>query len=214
MARKNRSAPPAYAAPPLHDPWTPHDFPDTTKPICRGCSYAADGTPLTAIPYPCPELTIHIPTANGGAPASPAVRLAAAVRRRRVALGLSQKLLASRAQLAVRTVHHVENANTETMRSRTMSALEQALKWRPGSIQRTLDGGTPVELPEAYGPATPEVNVVLQSGLPPEVEATLVAHLTARRADMEAALEGEARMLVEQARATMRTMRGSAGADW
>lgn len=216
MVRKNRSAPPAHAAPPLHDPWTPHDFPGTTKPICRGCSYAIDGTPLTAVPYPCPEIQIHAPTVSGAKPASPPVRLAAAVRRRRVTLGLSQKQLASRAHLAVRTVHHVENASTETMRSRTESALEQALKWRPGSIQRTLDGGAPVELPEAYGLATPDVSVVLQSGLPAEVEATLVAHMTARRADMEAALESEARLLVEQSRTTMRAMRAAdlQGIDW
>lgn len=212
MRARNRSAPPAHHAPPFHDPWTPHDFPDTTTPVCRGCSYSADGTPLEPVAYPCPFVTVTPPD-NGDQPnpaeqPSPVERLARAARSRRITLGLSQRQLAARGPVAPRTVLKVENAHPQALLNRTTTALERALQWRPGSIRRVLGGGTPVELPQAPTPGTPEVTVVLHAGLPAEVEGLLVAHLSARRADMEAALEGEARLLIEQVRAATRVATG------
>ncbi|MEV1315456.1 helix-turn-helix transcriptional regulator [Micromonospora arborensis] len=196
MRARNRSAPL------LHDPWAPLDFPDTTTPICRGCSYSPDGTPLTPVPFPCPEVTVTPP--EGVEPPSRMDRLARAARNRRIALGLTQRQLAERGHIARRTVANLENGHQEALWPRTIVALERALHWDAGSIQRVLDGGKPVELSMPPAGGTPEVVVVLNAGLPAKAEALLVAHMSARRADMEAALEGEARMLIEQVRAATR----------
>lgn len=205
MRARNRSAPPAYAAPPLHDPWTPHDFPDTTTPICRGCSYSPDGKPLTPVPFPCPVVIVDPPEpAEQPEPPDPSALLARAVRNRRIALAFSQRMLADRGPIALRTVAKVENAESGALTPRTAAALERALQWDAGSIQRALDGGQPVELSTPPVSGTPEVAVVLEAGLPKKAEGLLVAHLSARRAGMEAALEEEARMLIEQVRAATR----------
>ncbi|MEV5211256.1 hypothetical protein AB0K35_27670 [Micromonospora sp. NPDC053740] len=150
---------------------------------------------------------------DSGNKPDPVALLARAVRNRRIVLGFSQRQIAARGHLAPRTVVKVENAYPETLRARTTAALERALQWDAGSIQRVLDGGTPVELWTPPAAGNPEVAVVLEAGLPTNAEDLLVAHMTARRADMEAALEGEARMLIEQVRKVRRIVRWDAGAD-
>jgi hypothetical protein len=213
MAGRYRSAPPAHRAPPLHDPWTPHDFPGTTTPICRGCSYSLDGTPLTPVPFPCPVVIVAPPEpAERPDPPDPSVLLGRAVRSRRIALAFSQRMLADRGPIALRTVAKVENAHPGALTRRTAAALERALQWDVGSIQRVLDGGAPVELSTPPAGGTPEVAVVLEAGLPAKAEGLLVAHMSARRADMESALEEEARMLIDQVREAARAARRSENA--
>ncbi|MEV1013870.1 MULTISPECIES: helix-turn-helix domain-containing protein [unclassified Micromonospora] len=205
MVRRNRSAPPAHSAPPFHDPWIPHDFPNTTTLICRGCSYSPEGRPLTPVPFPCPAVAIPPPDpAEQPAPPDPSVLLSRGARKRRIALGLSQRQLADRGPIALRTVAKVENAHPGALTSRTAATLERALQWDAGSIQSILDGGEPVELSNPPIGGTPEVTVVLEAGLPAKAEGLLVAHMSARRADMEAALEEEARMLIGQVREAIR----------
>ncbi|MFG2046038.1 multiprotein-bridging factor 1 family protein [Micromonospora sp. NPDC048935] len=135
---------------------------------------------------------------------SPMARLARAVRNRRIVLGLSQKQLGERGPISQRTVAKVESGHKDRLHDRTAAALERALQWETGSIQRVLGGGTPVDLSTPPIGGTPEVAVVLEAGLPAKAEALLVAHMSARRAAMEAALEEEARMLIDQVRAATR----------
>ncbi|MCG5464308.1 helix-turn-helix domain-containing protein [Micromonospora sp. MED01] len=210
MSRRNRSAPPAHSAPPFHDPWVPHDFPNTTALICRGCSYSPEGRPLTPVPFPCPAVAVtppEIPDQPNPDQPNPMDRLARAARNRRIVLGLSQRQVAERGPIAKRTVVSVENGHQERLQDRTITALERALEWDTGSVQRVLDGGKPVVLSTPPIGGTPEVTVVLEAGLPAKAETLLVAHMSARRADMEAVLEGEARMLIEQVRAATRAAR-------
>lgn len=179
-----------------HRPWTTGDFPEApTTTVCLGCSYSTDGLPLAPVPYPCDE--------------TPAWRLAVAVRGRRIRLGLSQQRLAAAGSVSVSTIHHIEAGRPGAVRDRTVMNLERALRWLPGSFKRILDGGEPDALPHEV-PPPPEVQVVLTAGLPDVVEELLAAHMLARRADVEAALEVEAHLLVGQARAVqLAVMRGA-----
>lgn len=72
-------------------------------------------------------------------------RLADAVLRRRVRLGLSQPQLAARAGLALATVNLLENAGRGAYRKATLLKLEQALGWPDGHVEAVLRGDAPVE---------------------------------------------------------------------
>lgn len=65
-----------------------------------------------------------------------------AVEARRLDLKLTQEGLAERAGVSSRTVHNLENAKTWPQTS-NRRAIERALGWGPGSLQRIRDGGEP-----------------------------------------------------------------------
>ena len=77
--------------------------------------------------------------------ATPAERLATAVRKRRGELKMSQDDLAAAASLSSSTIRHIESATRNTPNSRSMRLIEGALGWASGSIDAIRDGGEPVE---------------------------------------------------------------------
>lgn len=126
-------------------------------------------------------------------------RLATAVKRRRLLLGLTAKQLADTAGISSRAVSYIEAGADHELRDDTLDGLDQALLWTQGSARRVYRrGGRPVSRaqPPAPTPRLTEVQTVTRAGLPRPIELELLAHLAARRQDMEAALEAEATMLV------------------
>jgi hypothetical protein len=95
----------------------------------------------------------------------------------------------------------VEEGLPANWRRSTTNALERGLRWHRGSVKAVLNGGEPTPLLTAPEFIPPEEYVILQSGLPADIEETLLDHVRARRQDMTAALEVEARLLVDQVRA-------------
>lgn len=77
-------------------------------------------------------------------------RLAELVRERRSTLGLSVRAAAAKASINRATWTAVELQETRLSRH-LWAAVEQALRWSPGSIERILEG---------HPPATPPVDVV------------------------------------------------------
>lgn len=75
-------------------------------------------------------------------------RLGQAVRRRRVALGLTQQELADAASLGVNTITNIENGSRA--RELNLGRVNRALGWMEGSWQMILEGGDPMveEAPE------------------------------------------------------------------
>jgi hypothetical protein len=66
---------------------------------------------------------------------------------RRGELGLKWENVAERAKVSPETLRR--NASDPTrMRTTTLKGIERALRWESGSIDRILDGGSPVALPE------------------------------------------------------------------
>ncbi|WP_431728513.1 helix-turn-helix transcriptional regulator [Verrucosispora sp. TAA-831] len=186
----------------LHQPvHANNDFPQLVPSarICQGCSYSTDGVPLTPVAWPCPKPAEEQAAAKTDAlrQNSAAVRLARAVVARRAGLGLTQKQLADRAEVALRTVSAIETTCNRRPHRSTLDALDRGLRWRPGSAQRVWRGGGPDERPTAWE-VPPERALILRAGLPADAEAALVDHLDARRQDAEAALEQEARLLLGQ----------------
>ncbi|MCX2715865.1 helix-turn-helix domain-containing protein [Mycolicibacterium sp. J2] len=72
-------------------------------------------------------------------------QLAAAVRARRTELGLTQVDVATAGRVSVDTIRNIEHRRRTPKRvnPRTARAIEDALKWEPGSIEDTLAGGEP-----------------------------------------------------------------------
>lgn len=76
--------------------------------------------------------------------------LARAVRSRRLELGITTvKELAKIGRFTPKTASVIENGHKSTFRPATLSALDSALRWAPGSAQAVLDGGEPSPLPES-----------------------------------------------------------------
>jgi transcriptional regulator with XRE-family HTH domain len=76
-------------------------------------------------------------------------QLAEAVRARRVELGLKQVDVATAGHVSVDVIRNIEHRRRTPKRvnPRTARALEDALKWEPGSIEDTLAGGKPTPVP-------------------------------------------------------------------
>jgi transcriptional regulator with XRE-family HTH domain len=185
------------STPTPHQPCTAEDFtpavPATTI-ICRACSYSSDGLALNPIRYPCAPANKTIKAA---------ARLSAAVVARRIELGLTQHRLAVVCRISQRTIASVEEGHPADWRPTTRRALEYGLRWRSGSVTAILKGRKPTPLLATPKGIPPEEQVILQSGLPSPIEEALIAHMWSRRQDMTAALEVEARLLVDQMRAVM-----------
>lgn len=76
-------------------------------------------------------------------------RLGRIVRAERARLGYhSVATFAKAAGLSSTTVDNVENARKSSYRADTIGALELALGWRAGSVQRVLDGHDPEHDPD------------------------------------------------------------------
>ncbi|MEV2236678.1 helix-turn-helix domain-containing protein [Micromonospora sp. NPDC049891] len=73
--------------------------------------------------------------------------LADAVIARRNELGYTQAELASSGGISLATVQGIENARGgATLRAKTAAGLERGLAWKPGSVLRILDGGSPAPI--------------------------------------------------------------------
>jgi len=70
-------------------------------------------------------------------------RLAAYATRRRAELGLTQIEVAQRGPLSLDRVQSIEGAKRSSYRLATLLALERALEWERGSVERVLAGGEP-----------------------------------------------------------------------
>lgn len=72
-------------------------------------------------------------------------QLAAAVRARRTELGLTQVDVATAGHVSVDMIRNIEHRRRTPKRvnPRTARAIEDALKWEPGSVEDTLAGGAP-----------------------------------------------------------------------
>lgn len=82
-------------------------------------------------------------------------RLAAQVKARRNALGLTQRGAAVKADVATQTWINVEQG--EKVRDRTLHRVDRAMKWEPGSAETVLGGGDATPLPGSTPPpAMPE----------------------------------------------------------
>jgi predicted DNA-binding transcriptional regulator AlpA len=65
---------------------------------------------------------------------------------RRGELALTWDEVATEAGISVQTIYRAINGTP--MRTTTRKGLERALRWESGSVDRILDGGSPVALPE------------------------------------------------------------------
>ncbi len=74
-------------------------------------------------------------------------RLAGYAARRRAELGLSQIEVAQRGPLSLDRVQAIEGEKSTKYRLGTLMALERALQWTEGSVDRILEGGEPVAAP-------------------------------------------------------------------
>lgn len=69
---------------------------------------------------------------------------------RRGTLGLTQERLAERAGVTVKTVYNLESGE-RWPQARTRSAIEDALRWRPGDLARIGAGMEPLGRPDRPG---------------------------------------------------------------
>lgn len=81
-------------------------------------------------------------------------RVAHAVVRRRVHLGLTQEEASGRAGLSATTWRLLENEVQTRYRRLTLAGVERALGWAPGSIDAILAGDEPSVTDDGRGPAT------------------------------------------------------------
>lgn len=72
-------------------------------------------------------------------------RLARYLEERALDLGLTWREVAKRADISIETLRLLRTGD-EGARPLTMRAVDSALEWRPGSVQRILDGGEPEDL--------------------------------------------------------------------
>src|SRR4051812_46087097 len=72
-------------------------------------------------------------------------QLAAAVRARRTELGLTQVDVAAAGHVSVDMIRNIEHRRRTPKRVNppTARAIEEALKWEPGSVKNPLAGGAP-----------------------------------------------------------------------
>jgi transcriptional regulator with XRE-family HTH domain len=90
-------------------------------------------------------------------PAEAWARVAQAVVRRRVQLGLTQEEAAARARLSATTWRLVENEAQTRYRDLTLAGVERALGWAQGSIDAVLRGDEPT-VAETRDPAPPRID--------------------------------------------------------
>jgi transcriptional regulator with XRE-family HTH domain len=76
-------------------------------------------------------------------------RLASAVLNRRAELRVSQEEFVRDVELSVKGLQRIESGELTRIRAKTAGELDRAAKWRPGSVQATLDGGDPTPLDDA-----------------------------------------------------------------
>ena len=69
--------------------------------------------------------------------------LAAAMKARRGQLGYSIAQLSAVSGLSTSTLDNIEHNRKSSYDTTTISALERALRWQPGSVQRVLNGMDP-----------------------------------------------------------------------
>lgn len=82
--------------------------------------------------------------------------VADAVASRRTALGYSsQRAFAEAHPFSERTVSAIESHERHSYARATISHLERALRWAPGSVDRVLGGGDPIEQPPETSPPLP-----------------------------------------------------------
>ena len=72
-------------------------------------------------------------------------RLARYMEDRALDLGLTWREVAKRADISIETLRLLR-AGDDGARPLTMRAVDGALEWRPGSVQRILDGGEPEDI--------------------------------------------------------------------
>lgn len=87
------------------------------------------------------------------------LRLADHVRAARNALEMTQSDLAAKAGIGFTTVQLLERGTPRTRLPNTISAVEAALGWAPGSARAILAGGDPDTVP-----SLPKIRVELMSG--------------------------------------------------
>jgi transcriptional regulator with XRE-family HTH domain len=78
-------------------------------------------------------------------------RLATAVLNRRAELRVSQEEFVRDVDLSVKGLQRIESGELTRIRAKTIGELDRAARWRPGSVQVTLDGGDPTPLDDAGG---------------------------------------------------------------
>jgi DNA-binding XRE family transcriptional regulator len=71
-------------------------------------------------------------------------RLGDAVSARRSELGETRAAIAHAAGISPTTLYQLEKARQAGFDDRTLLAVERVLGWRPGSVQRVLEGGSAV----------------------------------------------------------------------
>lgn len=86
-------------------------------------------------------------------------RLADHVRAARTALDITQADLAAKAGIGLATVQLLERGTARTRLPNTISAVEAALGWAPGSARSVLSGGDPEPVV-----SLPKIRVELASG--------------------------------------------------
>lgn len=83
-------------------------------------------------------------------------RLAQAIEDRRTELRMTLDDVGDAAGIHPETVARVRDGS-RPIRKLTRRGLEDALRWQPGSIQRILEGGDPIELPPEGAANPPEL---------------------------------------------------------
>lgn len=91
-------------------------------------------------------------------------RLGDAIRRRRLALDLSQEELGRRSGVTPVTISRVENGHPAKIR--TLWKLDRGLEWEPGSAESILHGGEPVEFDGGTVHPMPTPKVRMVDGVP------------------------------------------------
>jgi transcriptional regulator with XRE-family HTH domain len=118
--------------------------------------------------------------------------LAAEVRKRRLALGISTvKELAELAGFTVKTGSSIENARQDAYRPQTLAQLERALGWAPGSAQAVLDGGEPTLLPLGDHPVAASRSSVRSGATPSSTNADSDTVVTLPASALEGLSEAE-----------------------
>ncbi len=101
-------------------------------------------------------------------------RLAGYVRERRDELGLTQEQVAAAGGPSTATLRLIETSAQSEYRAKSLRQLEDALRWRSGSVRAILAGGEPAEAgrspADVRDPAEADLDLI--RGLSPEDRAT------------------------------------------
>lgn len=108
-------------------------------------------------------------------------RLAQVAARRRAELDLTQAQVAERGPLSLDRVQAIEGAKRKKYRLSTLLALERALAWDSGSVERVLDGNEPIPLGGVQKRPSVEVrepSAPVKEHLPPAYRDVKVINIT------------------------------------